>query len=143
MSQSYIHNRVTLPQSEAVHRSAPEQSPSHETIGAIYMATQDDELDQPLLSLSAAPTQARTLYGGIVLVGSPGSGKSSTAGKQIAAAFLRASGMSGLTLASKSEDIENWIAYAEATGREQDLIVFRPKSGEAGIQGEEDGSTDR
>lgn len=68
-------------------------------------------------------------FEGTLICGSPGSGKSSTSGKNLAYAFLRTPMMGGLVLTAKAEETRNWIAYAKACGREKDLIVFSASSG--------------
>jgi hypothetical protein len=68
-------------------------------------------------------------FEGALITGSPGSGKSSCSGKALAYAFLKTPMMGGLVLTAKAEETRNWIAYAKACGREDDLIVFNAKSG--------------
>jgi hypothetical protein len=93
------------------------------------MAT--DILDRPILSLSDKDhLRLRDHVEGTLITGAPGSGKSSTSGKQLATAFLRTPKMGGLVLTAKAEETQNWIAYAKACGRERDLIVFNAESGD-------------
>jgi len=93
------------------------------------MAKQDI-LDRPILSLSEKDNlRLRDLVEGTLITGAPGSGKSSTSGKQIAFGLLRTPGMGGLVLTAKAEETQNWIAYAKTCGREKDLIVFNAESG--------------
>jgi hypothetical protein len=94
------------------------------------MRTQDHILDRPILSLSESDElRLRDLVEGTLITGAPGSGKSSTSGKQLAFGLLRTPGMGGLVLTAKAEETQNWIAYAKACGREGDLIIFNAESG--------------
>src|SRR5580698_6359830 len=87
-------------------------------------------LDRPILSLSDKDElRLRDLVEGTLITGAPGSGKSSTSGKQLAFGLLRTPGMGGLVLTAKAEETQNWIAYAKACGREKDLLVFNAESG--------------
>src|ERR1035441_1347698 len=96
------------------------------------MAKHDDVLDKPILSLSDTDyLRLRDLVEGTLITGAPGSGKSSTSGKQLAYAFLKTPKMGGLVLTAKAEETRNWIAYAKACGREKDLIVFNAESGDS------------
>src|SRR5579859_1063727 len=89
-----------------------------------------DILDQPILSVSDKDhLTARAFFqGGCLVVGDPGSGKSSTSTKQIICAFMRA-GFGGVLHAVKSEDTENYLQYAKECGREADVRVFNETSG--------------
>jgi hypothetical protein len=95
------------------------------------MPNTDKVLDRPILSLSNADHLClRDLVEGTLITGAPGSGKSSTSGKQLAYALLRTPQMGGLVLTAKAEETQNWIAYAKVCGREKDLIVFNSESGD-------------
>jgi TraM recognition site of TraD and TraG len=87
-------------------------------------------LDQPILSLSGQDhlTGRDFVQGGTLIVGDPGSGKSSTSSKQIICAFMRA-GMGGVLHTVKSEDTANYLEYARECGREKDVVVFSEESG--------------
>src|ERR1700683_719983 len=90
----------------------------------------NDILDRPILSLSDVdPLRLRDLVEGTLITGAPGSGKTSTSGKQLAFGLLRTPKSGGLVLTAKAEETQNWIAYAKACGREKDLIVFNAESG--------------
>ena len=94
------------------------------------MAKRDDILDRPLLSLSDEDyLDVRSVCEGSLVSGAPGSGKSSTSGKQLAYSFLNTPKMGGLVLTAKAEETRNWIEYAKACAREQDLILFNAESG--------------
>src|SRR5580658_4544503 len=94
------------------------------------MPKRDDILDRPILSLSDVdPLRLRDLVEGTLITGAPGSGKTSTSGKQLAFGLLRTPGMGGLVLTAKAEETQNWLQYAKACGREKDLIVFNAESG--------------
>ena len=86
-------------------------------------------LDRPILSLSGQDELTfRALTTGIFTVGDPGSGKSSTSGKQLFQALLRAN-LGALCMSVKSEDTANYVAWARECGREADVIVFDEASG--------------
>ncbi|HET6841377.1 MAG TPA: hypothetical protein VFK06_06775 [Candidatus Angelobacter sp.] len=88
------------------------------------------DIDRPLYSFSTIDHFSwRSAFEGTLICGSPGSGKSSTSGKSLAYAFLREPMSGGLVLTAKAEEPRNWIAYAKACGREQDLIIFNAESG--------------
>ena len=94
------------------------------------MPKQENILDLPALSLSDADhLRLRDLVEGTLITGAPGSGKTTTSGKQLACALLRTPNTGGLVLTAKAEETANWIAYAKACGREKDLIVFNAESG--------------
>jgi hypothetical protein len=94
------------------------------------MAKRDTILDRTILSISEKDElRLRDLVEGTLITGAPGSGKSSTSGKQLAYGLLRTPNTGGLVLTAKAEETQNWIAYAKACGREQDLIVFNAESG--------------
>lgn len=88
-----------------------------------------DTLDTPLQMFSEKdPWTLRDAFEGTFITGSPGSGKSANVAKNLIYSFLRA-GMGGLVLVAKAEETRNWIAYAKACGRENDLIIFNAESG--------------
>jgi hypothetical protein len=88
-----------------------------------------DPLDRPLVSLAdGCFWTGRMAVEGTVITGSPGSGKSSTSGKNLAYGLLHA-GWGGLVLTAKGEETDNWREYAEKCGRSKDLIVFNAESG--------------
>src|SRR5262245_44428461 len=73
------------------------------------------------------PLLVATVCEAILLTGSPGSGKSSTAMMQIIMAFLKA-GFGGLFLSAKAEDTRTYIDYVRRASREEP-VVFGPESG--------------
>lgn len=86
-------------------------------------------LDAPLLQLSAADNfTLRDACQGVHVFGGIGSGKTSGSGKALAAAYLRA-GFGGLVLAAKPDEVEQWVAYARANGRENSLLLFGDRGG--------------
>jgi hypothetical protein len=91
---------------------------------------QQSILDKTILSLSETDhLRLRDLVEGTLITGAPGSGKSSTSGKQLGYGLLRTRNTGGLILTAKAEETQNWIAYAKACGREKDLIIFNTESG--------------
>ena len=94
------------------------------------MPKRDPVLDRPVLSLSGSDQLLfRDLAEGTLITGAPGSGKSSTSGKQLAYGLLRMPNSGGLVLTAKAEETQNWISYAKDCGREKDLIIFNADSG--------------
>ncbi|HEY6251239.1 MAG TPA: hypothetical protein VI685_14875, partial [Candidatus Angelobacter sp.] len=88
------------------------------------------DIDKPLYNFSDIdPYTLRSAFEGTLICGAPGSGKSSTSGKNLAYALLREPMSGGLVLTAKAEETRNWIGYARDCGREQDLIVFNADSG--------------
>ena len=85
------------------------------------MANRKDILDLSILSLSEADhLSLRDLVEGTLITGAPGSGKTSTSGKQLAYALLKTGNTGGVVLTAKAEETNNWIAYARACGREKE-----------------------
>ena len=98
------------------------------------MPTQENILDLPALSLSDADhLRLRDLVEGTLITGAPGSGKTTTSGKQLACALLRTPNTGRAGAHRQGGGNANWIAYAKACGREKDLIVFNAESGHASI----------
>jgi hypothetical protein len=94
------------------------------------MAKHDDILDRPIISLSDNDRALfRDLIIGTLISGSSDSGKTSTAGKQLAHGLLRMPHSGALILVAKREETENWLRYAEQCGRSKDVILFNEKSG--------------
>jgi hypothetical protein len=94
------------------------------------MLKNDTILDRRVLSLSKADHLClRDFAEGTLITGAPGSGKTTTSGRQLAYALLKTPKMGGLVLTAKAEETANWIAYAEECGRRDDLIVFNAESG--------------
>lgn len=87
-------------------------------------------LDRPLLEFEAGDVWTiRDACAGTQIFGDTGSGKTTGSGQAIAKAMLRA-GFGGLVLTVKSSETERWRRYMAETGRERDLIVFSPESGQ-------------
>lgn len=86
-------------------------------------------LDTPLLYVSPVDIWTiRDACQGTHVTGATGSGKTSGSGEAIAKAFLR-QGFGGVILCAKPEERVLWQKYAEATGRQDDLIIFGPDQG--------------
>jgi hypothetical protein len=87
-------------------------------------------LDRPILTLSDIDhlTLRDMVSGGILVLGDPGSGKSTTSSKAIICGLMRA-GVGGLLLTVKSSDAANYVAYARECGREADILLFSEVSG--------------
>ncbi len=89
-----------------------------------------DLFSTPILALSAHDLlYLGSTWEGILITGSPGSGKSACSGKQLALGLLRVPKSGALILTAKSEETQNWIRYAKECGREKDLILFNAESG--------------
>jgi hypothetical protein len=87
-------------------------------------------LDFPLLKFSSHPKDwwtIRDAVRGVQVFGGIGSGKSSGSGKTIARSFL-VNGFGGLVLCAKPDERQQWVNYAKAAGREDDLIIFSEDS---------------
>ena len=94
------------------------------------MAKPDNILDRRVLSLSKTDHLTnRDLVEGTLILGAPGSGKTTTSGLQLAHALLGTPNMGGLVLTAKAEETKNWEQYAKDCGRKDDLIVFNADSG--------------
>lgn len=94
------------------------------------MSQQSHLLDEPILSLSDSDyLTIRDVVEGTLIIGAPGSGKSSCSGRQLAMGMLRIPKSGGLVLTAKSEETLSWIRYAKICKREQDLIIFNAESG--------------
>lgn len=78
--------------------------------------------DTPLLTLGGQPWTARHTFEATMVCGGVGSGKSSSSGRAISKAFLRA-GYGGLVLTVKSSERERWQQYARECGREHNLLI--------------------
>ena len=86
-------------------------------------------LNTTLLQLSEHEEDSwriRDAVQGCQIFGGSASGKTSGSGAQIALSFLR-NGFGGLVLTASKNERLLWEAYARATGREQDLIIFSPE----------------
>jgi len=80
--------------------------------------------DTPLLTLNHTDKfTVRDSWNGIHVFGAIGSGKTSSSGKSIGCAYLRA-GYGGLVLCAKPEEVELWKSYCKEHGRESDMVVF-------------------
>jgi len=69
------------------------------------------------------PWRIRDACEGTVIFGGTGSGKTSGSGRALSTSFL-AAGFGGLVLCAKPDEPELWRAYAEETGRGDDLAMF-------------------
>lgn len=84
------------------------------------------DLDAPLLRFSDDKNDWWTLRNaveGVFISGGIGSGKTSGSGRALAMAYLK-SGYGGLVLTAKPDEASEWVKYAQACGRENDLIIF-------------------
>lgn len=85
------------------------------------------DLDTPLLKLNGKDTvTGRDFMEGIHVFGKIGSGKTSSSGKSLACACLRA-GYGGCVMTAKAEEVELWKNYCKEHGREADMIIFDEK----------------
>jgi hypothetical protein len=88
------------------------------------------DLDHPLIKFSNNPQDwwtVRDAVRGVQIFGGIGSGKTSGSGRALALSYLK-SGFGGIVLTGKVDETDQWIEYAEKTGRKNDLIIFGPKS---------------
>jgi hypothetical protein len=86
-------------------------------------------LDHVLLYLSDYdPWTARDACEGVIVLASPGAGKTAIVGRLIAHHLLK-NGMGGLILTAKSSETRRWLQYAKEAGREKDVILFSESSG--------------
>jgi hypothetical protein len=60
---------------------------------------------------------------GVAAFGATGSGKTSGVAKHLAMGYL-ANDFGGLVLCAKKEEREQWVKWAAATGRSEDLIII-------------------
>ena len=85
-----------------------------------------DILDTPLLHLSPLdPFTFRHACENVAIFGSVGSAKTTASGRTYALSYLEF-GMSAVVLCAKVSEAERWVKYARQTGREKDVILFRP-----------------
>ena len=71
------------------------------------------------------PFYVRDSFASVAIFGATSSGKTSGPGEFYATKYL-AAGYGGLVLTTKPTDKDDWIRYARATGRENDLIIVEP-----------------
>jgi hypothetical protein len=93
------------------------------------MKTDESPLNKRLMSLTELDDwTAGDACEGTLITGSPGSGKSSTAAKEMALRFL-GEGMGGLVLCHKADEPDTWLKYCARMGRSKDVILFSINSG--------------
>ena len=80
-------------------------------------------LDTPLLDFGGEVWTIRDACEAVLIVGAPGSGKTSASAKALRTAGLKA-GMGGLFLCAKIDEAENLIKDVQAAGRGDDLVVI-------------------
>lgn len=86
-------------------------------------------LDRPLFNWSPRdPFTITDLLRGLIIIGGPGSGKTSGSGHIIGKALAACRMIGGLILASKPEDREFWQGIFQRAGRLKDLLIFGPSS---------------
>lgn len=87
-------------------------------------------LDTPLINLSPGDplTVRQLLNGGVVIVGRPGSAKTTGSGATLARGIVGLPKSGGCILAAKPEDAGMWREIFTSAGREKDLVVFEPGS---------------
>jgi hypothetical protein len=89
-----------------------------------------DLFSTPILALSAHDLlYLGWTWEGVLITGSPGSGKSACSGRALALGLLRVPRSGALILTAKSEETQAWIRYAKECGREKDLILFNAENG--------------
>jgi len=88
-----------------------------------------DLLDTPLFQFELANSfQLRTASEGIIALGGLGSGKTSAFGNLLAGNYLLQN--FGFLVLSAKREKDLWIKYCKKYGREKDLVIFSPNSGE-------------
>jgi len=90
------------------------------------LTPKDFNLDHPLIRFSDDQRDWWTLRDavrGVQIFGGIGSGKSSGSGKKLALSFLE-SGFGGIVLTGKIDETEQWLSYADQTGRLKDVVIF-------------------
>jgi len=88
------------------------------------------DLNTPLLAFGKGDVwRIRDAAEAVAIFGAPGSGKSSGSGRALAMAYLQA-GMGGLVLCAKPGEADRWRDYAQACGRQDDLIIMDDDGGE-------------
>ena len=84
-------------------------------------------LQTPLFGLARRdPFTVGNAVENVLIVGGIGAGKTSSSGRTLATAYLKA-GFGALVLAAKPEEPELWRHYCKVTGRTGDLIEFGPQ----------------
>jgi len=71
------------------------------------------------------PWTVRNAVEGVQIFGGIGSGKTSGSGRSLATQYLRM-GFGGLVLTVKPDETNEWIDYAAACGRSDDLVILSP-----------------
>jgi hypothetical protein len=90
----------------------------------------DEVLNWPVINFSDTDRATwHAMVEGCLILGAPGAGKSSTAGKQLAYGLLNTPHSGALILTAKSEEVDNWRQYADACGRGKDVVLFNEQSG--------------
>ncbi len=87
-------------------------------------------LDQALLAWSQRDqlTVRGLINGGVAILGSSGSGKTSSSGRLLGHSVLRQRNNGGLILCAKPDDARRWRALFAEARRLDDLITFSPSS---------------
>lgn len=87
-------------------------------------------LDQPLLAWSERDqlTVRGLLNGGVAILGSSGSGKTSSSGRLLGRSLLHQRNTGGLILCAKPDDARRWQELFAEAGRADDRLVFGPQS---------------
>jgi hypothetical protein len=89
-----------------------------------------DILDMPVLQLTTSDAlDVRAMCEGVFITGSPGSGKSSCSGSQIADGLLSIPTMGGVILTAKGSESADWRRRIAKRHRSSDLIDFNLASG--------------
>lgn len=87
-------------------------------------------LDAPLIQLSQHPgdyLSLRSMFSGVFIMGSSGSGKTSGSGATLLSTFLRI-GMGGLILTTKVGETAELMHLAHKAGRIDDVVLVSPQS---------------
>lgn len=90
----------------------------------------NDHLDRVLFEWESGDFfTVRNACEGVLITGGIGSGKTSGSGAMLAGHYLN-NGFGMLILTAKKSEKDLWVNYCKKYGREKDLVIFSPDSGE-------------
>lgn len=105
-------------------RSPPAAPPAIRLPRRLAPSREVFSLDRPLIAFSRFDAYTvRQAVEGTAILGGTGAAKTSSSGRMLATAFLRAN-FGGLVLCAKPEERALWERYARETGRSASVVVF-------------------